>query len=375
MNNRDVIREIEALKQQMSELQQLVYQLLLDRKPENRPVRQAQNDVSGSDEPFKERSSVFYAGTVFSQGQGLRLEPQERQMADLLDIQTEKAAKIITALGHKQRLDILKTVLAAPLTGSELVERLHMGTTGQLYHHLKALLGADLLQQEPGGRYTVPKHRQLPLLLLLAAAGDMLDTGSYMDMAEARQHASLYFGTTGNFDAHHLLWAVMENVILEHSAGYAGEIGIFLHEHGSVTVADDGRGIPVEALPHSNTPEAQSVLTDIQRLNNGAQLLVPGAEKGISIAVVNALSEALTLEIRRDGRIHRQEYRHGIPQTGLHIIGTTRETGTSVTFTPDRELFHEALDFNRIKEYTASITTAYPQLIVTLSGSNFHITS
>jgi len=370
MNNRDVFREIEALKQQMSALHQLVYQLLSDRKPENRPVWQAQNETSGSDQPFKERSSVFYAGTVFLQGQGLRMEPQERQMAELLDIQTEKAAKIITALGHKQRLDILKTVLAEPLTGSELVERLHMGTTGQLYHHLKALLGADLLEQEPGGRYTVPKHRQLPFLLLLAAAGDMLDAGSYMDMAEARQHAGMYFGTNGNFDAHHLLWAVMENAILEHSAGYAGEMGIFLHEHGSVTVADDGRGIPVKALPHSNTPEAQSVLTDIHRLNNGAQFLVPGAEKGISIAVVNALSEALTLEIRRDGKVHRQEYRHGIPQTGLQIIGTTRETGTSVTFTPDRELFRDALDMHRIKEHTASITNAYPQLVVTLSGSD-----
>lgn len=368
MENRNVIDEIDALKLQMARLEQLVHRLASEPQPETPSIRQAQTaSFSGEAEGL---GSVFYAGTAFLQEQGLRWEPQERQTAELLGLPAEKAAKILAALGHKQRLDILKAVLEGPLTGSELVERLRMGTTGQLYHHLKALLGADLLVQEPGGRYAVPTSRQLPFLLLLAAVGDLLHSSDSLDMSEARRHADKYFGTEANFDAHQLLWAVLENSVLEHTAGYAGEIGIFLHENGSVTVADDGRGIPVQALPHANQSAVQSVMTDLHRMNAGAQILVPGAEKGIGMAVVNALSETLTVEIRRDGKIHRQEYRHGIPQTGLLIVGITRETGTSVTFKPDPELFPETLCADRIKERIASLTAAYPLLNLSFGGED-----
>jgi DNA gyrase subunit B len=132
----------------------------------------------------------------------------------------DKVAKVLGALAHKQRLDILQGVVREPLMGAELVDRLNIGTTGQLYHHIKALQGADLLvQEERGGAYSVPGHRALPLLLLLAAAADLLDTSDYIDMAAVRNDAGAYLGGTAEYDPHLLLWAVVDNCILEHRAG------------------------------------------------------------------------------------------------------------------------------------------------------------
>ncbi|MEJ9217158.1 ATP-binding protein [Paenibacillus glucanolyticus] len=365
---RDLLHEMDVLQKQMAELQQLVYQALVERKPASASNQQPQEITSTSNihDSNHEPGSVFYSGQVHLNGDGLRWEPQERRMEQLLDMNTEKAAKILAALGNKQRLDILKAVMTEPLTGSELVERLNMGTTGQLYHHLKALLGADLLVQEHGGRYALPKHRSLPFLLLLSAAGDLLDTSDYLEMTETRNHAGMYFGTSQNFDIHQLLWAVVENSILEHTNGYGNQIGIFLHGDGSVTVTDNGRGIPVQALPNSSIPAVQSILTDVHRLNSSAHFLVPGAEKGISIAVVNALSQRLAVEIRRDGKVYRQEYRHGIPQTGLLTVGLTQDTGTSVTFKPEPELFGSAFEMNHIMERKKAIDADYPELILTI---------
>ena len=114
--------------------------------------------------------------------------------------------------------------------GTELVERLNMGTTGQLYHHMKALLGADLLvQEERGGRYSLPE-RALPVLLLLAAASDLLDTSDYLDLAEARSNAGAYLGNSSDeYNPHLLLQSVLENTILEHQAGDCSVVNIFLH--------------------------------------------------------------------------------------------------------------------------------------------------
>jgi DNA gyrase subunit B len=293
-------------------------------------------------------------------------EPQERQVGHLLNVDGDKVAKVLGALAHKQRLDILRGVVQEPLTGAELVDRLNMGTTGQLYHHIKALQGADLLiQEERGGAYSVPGHRALPLLLLLAAAADLLDTSDYIDMAAARNDAGAYLGGTAEYDPHLLLWAVVDNCILEHRAGYCSEVNIFTHDDGSVTVADNGRGIPVDTLPDSNKPKAQAVLTDMMgRLNTGSTYVAPGAEKGISIAVVNALSLQLAVEIRRDGNVYRQQFRHGIPQTGLAIVGVTKETGSSITFLPDGDIFHAHFDPAVLAQHVKAAATAYPGLTI-----------
>ena len=172
-------------------------------------------------EATSEEGSVFYSGQVHLNGQNIRWEPQERRMDQLLDMNTEKAAKILATLGNKRRLDILKAVMAEPLSGAELVERLNMGTTGQLYHHLKAALGADLLVQEQGGRYALPKHRSLPFLLFALCRrrsarykrlpGDDRNPQQcrdvFWDFARLR-YSSVALGRRGKFDigAHERVW-------------------------------------------------------------------------------------------------------------------------------------------------------------------------
>lgn len=361
--SRDLSNEIDLLQKQMSELQQLVHQLLIERNPTFSPP-----ETTHKTSVYDENNSnvIFYSGNVSLNEQGVRWEPQERRMQQLLGKNSEKVAKILSALGNKQRLDILKAVLIEPLSGSELVERLNMGTTGQLYHHLKALLGADLLIQESGGKYTIPTHRCLPFLLLLAAVGDILDTSNYIDMMEARNNAGVYLGTQQDFDIHHLLWAVVENSILEHVAGHCSEVDIFLHEDGSITVNDNGRGIPVEVIPNADIPVVQSILTDVNRFSSNAPFQVPGAEKGISIAVVNALSQKLTIEIRRDGKIYRQDYKNGIPQSGLMTVGLSKDSGTSVTFKPEPDLFRLGFDRSKLDDHQNKLVTAYPSLSINI---------
>ncbi|MCZ8512265.1 ATP-binding protein [Paenibacillus filicis] len=367
---RDLGAEVDALKRQMEELLQLVqggFFSVVPQRPAARPEEEKMTLAVEPDGSVENGGAVFYSGHYRNRDSRFRWEPQERSLETLVNLQGEKAAKVLAALGQKQRLEILLEVLKEPVSGPELVERLHMGTTGQLYHHLKALLSADLIRQEErGGRYMLAQERSLPLLLLLAAVSDLLETSSYLDMAEARTHAEQYVGEASDegFDPHLLLWAAVENSILEHRAGYCTAMHIILHEDGSVTVSDNGRGIPVQALPQTDRPAVQDVLTDIHRLSG--HYVAPGGEKGISIAVVNALSSRLTVEIRREGRIYRQEYRNGIPQTGLWVIGATKETGTSVTFKPSGELFRTGFYRKELEDRLAAVRANDPGLNVVL---------
>lgn len=304
-------------------------------------------------------------------GTQVRWEPQTRFVGQLLGDAGERPAKVLAALGHRQRLDILRSVLREPLTGPQLVDKLNMGSTGQLYHHLKALIGADLLQQEErGGAYAVPPKRALPLLLLLAAAGDLAEAASYLELAEARAEAGAYLGTPPErHDAHALLWALLANAVLEHRGGTCSAVDIFLHGDGSVTVADNGRGIPVRALQGDGRPQTQAVLTELRRAEPFAAYQAPGAEKGISPAVVNALSKRVSVEIRRDGSVFRQDFKYGIPQTELLRVGTTQETGTSLTVEPDPELFPHRLEKDVVMERAAELQAAYPGLTVRVYAS------
>lgn len=356
-------QEIDTLKEQMKELKQFVQQAL----PVALSSARTTTLQAAVPAELNQGGAVYYSGHIHQREQDLRWEPKERSMEQLLAISTDKGAKVLAALGHKQRLEILKSVLTEPATGAELVERLGMGTTGQLYHHLKALIAANLLVQEPQGKYIVPAHRRLPFLLLLAAASDLLDASDYLDMAEARDQAGSYFGHAGNtYDPHHLLWAVVENSILEYKAGHCSTVEIYLHSGGSFTVTDDGRGIPVSAMPDSGLPSLQSILTDIGHMDSNAPFQVPGAEKGISIAVINALSLRLTAEIRRDGHIYRQEYKHGIPISGLLTVGKSDTTGTSMTVKPDPGLFPALVDPASVQERMQRIQQTYPKLNIAL---------
>ncbi|MFD0710905.1 ArsR family transcriptional regulator [Paenibacillus sp. GCM10027626] len=355
----DLRSEIEALKLQMSELQQLVL---------------ARTGAGGHTFiPVTESVAlghIYYAGQYKAGGQLLHWEPKERQIESLLNMSNEKISKILAALGSKPRLDIITAIMTESLTGAELVEKLQMGTTGQLYHHMKALQGADLITQNKNGRYTLSDHRKLPLLLLLAATADLLDTSDYLDMVDVRNGAGAYLGeaSKNGYDANLLLWAVLENCILEHAAGNATEVHIFLHPDGAATVNDNGRGIPVQVFPNSDNGQSnvQTVLTGIERFSHDAPYQAPGAEKGISIAVVNALACSLTVEVQRDGFIYRQDYKHGIPQTGLMTVGVSQASGTGITFKPDPELFHSGFDRNTLQQQLESLRQAYPGMSVYL---------
>lgn len=357
---RDYGTELDALQAQMNQLGQLIQQLLKRDGQEHSPIFTHTKEAPASDELGR----LFYSGQYRGEQASYRWEPQDKQVSQLLQLDSDKLAKVLGALAHKQRLDILRLVLQEPLTGPELVERLNMGTTGQLYHHMKALVGADLLvQEERGGTYAIPGHRVLPLLLLLAAASDLMDTTDYIAMTEVRTNAPAYLGNTNEtYNSHLLLWAVVENCLMEHQHGTCTEVSLIWHADGSMTVSDNGRGIPVYALPGVEVPRVQSVLTDMSHLRGSAQFFAPGSEKGISMPVVNALSSKLSVTIKRDGCIFQQHYKHGIPQSEVQTVGLTKETGTSVTFLPDRAIFIQSFDFILLQQQAAELAASYPNL-------------
>lgn len=367
---RDYGAELDRIHRQVAELAEAVQRMAApNMEEEHGPGTPAKlpGDSAASAMMAEGAGGISYSGWYEALEPPLRWESQERAAEQLLGIDSEKAAKVLGAIGHKQRLDILLSTLRGPVTGGELLEGLGMGTTGQLYHHIKPLIGANLLQQvERGGPYTLPPNRVLPLLLLLAAAGELLDSSDYLTVYETRTRISDYLGRPGDkHDPYHLLRAVADNSILEHKAGTCTRIGIFVQQDGSFTVSDNGRGIPVQPLPNTDRAAVQAVLTDIGSAD-GATVVAPGGSKGINIAVVNALSSSLSVEVKREGKIYRQDYREGIPQTGVQIVGITQETGTSVTFRPDPELFRAGVSASVLQGYAETATALYPGLSITV---------
>ena len=162
-----------------------------------------------------------------------------------------------------------------------------------------------------------------------------------------RRRPGMYIGSTSARGLHHLVYEVVDNSIDEAMAGYCDRIEVVLNQDGSVTVIDNGRGIPVDIHPKVGLPAVQVALTMLHAGGKfgGGGYKVSGGLHGVGVSVVNALSEWLEVEVRRDGYVYHQKYKRGVPVTDLKIIGKAKSTGTKVTFKHDHEIFEE-LTFN-----------------------------
>ena len=160
-----------------------------------------------------------------------------------------------------------------------------------------------------------------------------------------RRRPGMYIGSTGSRGLHHLVYEVVDNSIDEAMAGFCKNIEITLHPGNSVTVVDDGRGIPVSEHPQVKRPALEVVLTLLHAGGKfgGEGYKVAGGLHGVGLSVVNALSSSLEVEVKRDGGTYFQKYEQGKPITDLKKTGEAEDTGTKVTFLPDTEIFEEII--------------------------------
>lgn len=162
-----------------------------------------------------------------------------------------------------------------------------------------------------------------------------------------RKRPGMYIGTTSSQGLHHLVWEIVDNSIDEALAGYCDEINVLIEKDGSITVIDNGRGIPVDIQAKTGRPAVETVFTVLHAGGKfgGGGYKVSGGLHGVGSSVVNALSERLDVKVYKDGKIHYQVFEKGLVATDLEVIGETDRNGTTVHFIPDAEIFKETVEF------------------------------
>ncbi|MEL7657188.1 MAG: DNA topoisomerase (ATP-hydrolyzing) subunit B [Bacillota bacterium] len=185
-----------------------------------------------------------------------------------------------------------------------------------------------------------------------------------------RKRPGMYIGTTSSRGLHHLVYEVVDNSIDEALAGYCDRVEVIIRTDNSITVVDNGRGIPVDAMPETGIPAVEVVLTVLHAGGKfgGEGYKVSGGLHGVGVSVVNALSEWLEVEIKRDGKIHHQRYERGKAETPLTVIGEAQETGTKISFKPDDEIFEDLVySFEVLSHRLRELAFLNKGLLITLA--------